>query len=203
MKPLIDRAMERLSRNPVTVDVGGGAPFQKYLSRFRPLFEGRRLLSLDRSASLRPSIVGDALRLPFPDATVDGIICSSVLEHLPEPWRAVEEIRRVLKPGGLAYVYTPFLYPDHGDHRYGDYYRFTSGGLRHLFRSFASLELEARDDYLSATLRFLLAFRVEARTAEQLALPFRWMANVAARVIKGGPMGRGKQTTGFDLLAVR
>ncbi|WP_439106568.1 methyltransferase domain-containing protein [Congregibacter sp.] len=45
-------------------------------------------------------LVGDALRLPFEDASFDAVICSEVLEHIPDYRNALAEISRVLKPGG-------------------------------------------------------------------------------------------------------
>lgn len=45
-------------------------------------------------------LAGDALRLPFADASFDAVICSEVLEHIPDYRSAVMEIARVLKPGG-------------------------------------------------------------------------------------------------------
>jgi SAM-dependent methyltransferase len=52
-------------------------------------------------------VKGDAYRLPFPDGAFDVVICSEVLEHLPDYPRAVAEIRRVLKPGGRLCVSVP------------------------------------------------------------------------------------------------
>lgn len=49
---------------------------------------------------------GDATRLPFPDEHFDLVFCNSLLEHVPD-WRTVlDEIGRVLGPGGVAVVYT-------------------------------------------------------------------------------------------------
>ncbi|WOJ92530.1 methyltransferase domain-containing protein [Congregibacter variabilis] len=45
-------------------------------------------------------LAGDALRLPFADASFDAVICSEVLEHIPDYRSALTEIARVLKPGG-------------------------------------------------------------------------------------------------------
>jgi len=47
--------------------------------------------------------VADALNLPFGDESFDVVICSHVYEHVPDPARMFEEIRRVLKPGGACY----------------------------------------------------------------------------------------------------
>lgn len=46
---------------------------------------------------------GDALNLPFPDASFDVVICSQVYEHVPDAKRMMDEIYRVLKAGGVCY----------------------------------------------------------------------------------------------------
>jgi 2-polyprenyl-6-hydroxyphenyl methylase/3-demethylubiquinone-9 3-methyltransferase len=49
---------------------------------------------------------GDATRLPYRDGSFDLVFCNSLLEHVPD-WRAVlSETARVLRPGGVAVVYT-------------------------------------------------------------------------------------------------
>lgn len=48
--------------------------------------------------------VGDACELPFADAAFDRVVANQVLLHLADPWRAVEEMRRVLGPGGLLSI---------------------------------------------------------------------------------------------------
>lgn len=51
----------------------------------------------------RATIVGDAQRLPLPDASVDLIICNHVYEHVPDPQQLFAEIERVLKNDGVCY----------------------------------------------------------------------------------------------------
>lgn len=46
-------------------------------------------------------------RLPFDDATFDGVIAKDLLEHVPDPSAVVREIRRVLKPGGIVFASSP------------------------------------------------------------------------------------------------
>jgi len=55
---------------------------------------------------------GDGTRLPFPDATFDRIICSEVMEHIPDDEAAMAEVRRVLKPGGRIAVTVPTWFPE-------------------------------------------------------------------------------------------
>ncbi len=52
-------------------------------------------------------VQGDATALPFADAAFDHIVCSEVLEHIPEDAAAMQELARVLKPGGTLVVTVP------------------------------------------------------------------------------------------------
>src|SRR5687768_2177523 len=51
--------------------------------------------------------VGDIEALPFPDAAFDAAFATEVMEHLPDPVKALREIRRVLKPGCWLLVSLP------------------------------------------------------------------------------------------------
>ncbi len=79
-------------------------------------------------------MVADAHDLPFHSASFDAVVCQSVLEHVVDPNRCVEEIHRVLKPGGIVYAEVPFMQQVHA--KAYDFTRFTLGGLRRLFRRF-------------------------------------------------------------------
>ena len=61
---------------------------------------------LTRDVQGKP-VSADALELPFSDDTFDRIICSEVLEHIPNDTGAIEELVRVLKPGGSIAVTVP------------------------------------------------------------------------------------------------
>jgi ubiquinone/menaquinone biosynthesis C-methylase UbiE len=59
---------------------------------------------------------GDATNLPFADDSFDYVVCSEVLEHLPDDDAAAREIYRVLKPGGTAIITVPHTdYPFNWD----------------------------------------------------------------------------------------
>ena len=55
---------------------------------------------------------GDALSLPFPDATFDRVVASEVLEHIRDDVGAMRELARVLKPGGSIAVTVPRFFPE-------------------------------------------------------------------------------------------
>ncbi len=62
--------------------------------------------------SLAVTANGDALALPFPDDTFDRIIASEVLEHVSDDQVALEEVFRVLKPGGTLAATVPAWLPE-------------------------------------------------------------------------------------------
>jgi len=68
---------------------------------------------------------------PVPDAAYDSAICLEVLEHVPNPFRAVAEIHRILKPGGILVLSVPHLSRLHEEPY--DFFRFTCYGLTSLF----------------------------------------------------------------------
>ena len=57
-------------------------------------------------------MVGDALSLPFSDNYFDRLICSEVLEHIPDYSGALAEIWRITKPGGRIGISVPHRWPE-------------------------------------------------------------------------------------------
>lgn len=58
-------------------------------------------------------VLGSADDLPMADGSVRAMLSSQVIEHLPDPEKAIAEAARVLKPGGLLFLSWPYLYPIH------------------------------------------------------------------------------------------
>ncbi|MGB1139630.1 MAG: class I SAM-dependent methyltransferase [Halioglobus sp.] len=77
----------------------------------------------------------DALHLPFADNTFDKVICSEVLEHIPDYNGALAEIERVLKPGGLFCASVPRRWPEKICWALSEGYYNTPGGHLRIFRS--------------------------------------------------------------------
>lgn len=74
----------------------------------------------------------------------DVILCTEVLEHTRYPWRAARELRRLLKPGGLLALTTPFNFRIHGPSP--DCWRFTHEGLKTLLEGFSEVNVTAIED---------------------------------------------------------
>jgi len=118
---------------PVTLDIGSGISGKTNVSGLSPsVLSGRIGLEIGNSPTAH--VVGDAHRLPFLDGKVDGVMIQGVLEHVVDPVCIVNEIYRVLRPGGAIYADVPFLQHYHQDPE--DYRRFTLPGLRQLFTRF-------------------------------------------------------------------
>ncbi|HUC23346.1 MAG TPA: methyltransferase domain-containing protein [Streptosporangiaceae bacterium] len=87
------------------------------------------------------SAAGDATRMPFPDCSFDLVIAAEVLEHISADQRALTEISRVLRPGGIAAVTVPAWLPERVCWALSDDYHNVPGG--HV-RIFTRRELEIK-----------------------------------------------------------
>jgi SAM-dependent methyltransferase len=121
--------------NGLALDLGGGR------GGLRPLLErkGWCYVNLD----LRPgrnghAVCADAHSLPFRDGAFALIVAKDSLEHFENPWRAMEEIRRVLTDGGTLVIWVPFMWPFHGD----DFYRYTPLAFERFLRGFAIVRFD-------------------------------------------------------------
>lgn len=80
------------------------------------------------------AVQGDALHLPFPDASYDRVICSEVLEHIPDDVAAMRELARVLRPGGTMAVTVPRFGPELVNWALSDAYHNVPGGHIRIYR---------------------------------------------------------------------
>jgi 2-polyprenyl-3-methyl-5-hydroxy-6-metoxy-1,4-benzoquinol methylase len=74
------------------------------------------------------AVKGDALELPYADATFDCVIASEVLEHVPEDDKVIAELVRVLKPGGALAITVPRWLPEKVCWVLSDEYHANEGG---------------------------------------------------------------------------
>ncbi len=87
---------------------------------------GLDVIFANLSRAKRPHVQAEAGHVPFREETFDAVVCSELLEHVPEPPRVLAEVHRVLRPGGTALISAPFMNRVHGDPddygRYTDFY---------------------------------------------------------------------------------
>jgi len=108
-----------------------------------PYFQQAQIDTLDLDPQSGATYIGDLCRSNddlLPAGSFDWIACTEVLEHVLDPFAAVREIRRLLKPGGYAFITTPFNFRIHGP--LPDCWRFTEHGLRALLKDFTIMSLE-------------------------------------------------------------
>jgi len=115
-------------------------------------------------------VVTDAESLPFASDTFQRIECDAVLEHVRDPARVMDEMCRVLAPGGYLHLVTPFCHPFHEYPK--DFRRFTLDGLRQMA---GPLEIVA-EGWRTGPAATLLVFTVEF---VKLLVPFRWWRGLA------------------------
>lgn len=110
------------------LDAGAGrGAYRDLLLKFAENYVG-----MDVGRSNATDVVGNAQKLPFANGSFDTVFCSQVLEHVPEPWLALAEFQRVLKPGGRLILTVPHISWLHNEPH--DYYRYTKHGLEFLLK---------------------------------------------------------------------
>ena len=107
------------------LDIGGGHR-QTYLD-FASVPEAKELIVVDIQRTPAVDAVGSVTNLPLRSESVDTVLCFNLLEHVFEHKAALEEIRRVMKPGAVLYGWVPFMMGVHGGPN--DYYRYTGTTL--------------------------------------------------------------------------
>ena len=144
----------------------------EYVDRFGSGVERRDVLDIDRS-NPRATIVADLSTAEgVPDNAFDCFVVTQTLQFLPEPHRAVAQIRRVLKPGGVVLATVPCI--SRIQPRYGleqDYWRLTAASCAWLFgQVFGPERVQVRTHgNVLAAMAFLAGVAYEELSARELA----------------------------------
>lgn len=132
---------EKLEALPIAgrvLDMGGGRN-AKYLSLLPP---DLTMESVNIDPKIAPThLVEPGQPLPFADDAFDAVICLNTLEHIYDSLAVLNELFRVVKPGGHVHVMVPFMFRIHGHP--DDYFRATPSWWRESFSraGFSALDL--------------------------------------------------------------
>jgi SAM-dependent methyltransferase len=135
VRAFVEDCVEQLPLRGPVVEIGSRpAETQEDIAFLRDLVGIQPYVGCDIQPGTNVDLVTDIHRLPFRDQSVGTVVCVEVLEHVHDPIRAVEEIRRVLVPGGTAILTSVMFMPVHA-HPW-DFWRFTPEGFAQLLDSF-------------------------------------------------------------------
>jgi len=136
---LLERALENLDLSNLqsVLIVGAGHDPYRYLFGEVPDYVRMDIEKVDGVTD----VVGDAMDMPFPDARFSCVVATECMEHLHDPFKFIEEVKRVLKPTGRVILTVPFMFHQHGDPY--DFWRPTATTLLNMFSDFSQVDVIA------------------------------------------------------------
>lgn len=197
----LESQFEGIAEGETVLSIGAGGGVNRCLKASQQDTDFT-VVETDIDASRGPDVVADICdqQLEIPQAPFTTIVCSEVLEHCYDPFQAVQNMHRLLTPGGRLILTTPFLFPLHEEPV--DFFRYTEHGLRRLLQKFSEVDVRPTNTYGDAWLVFLVRYngfgavgRWATTLLAYLLLPFAWLLNW------GLPTGLG--TTRYLVTAVR
>jgi SAM-dependent methyltransferase len=167
-RQIFEAGLDRLPGSALSLlDIGGR------LQPYRPLLGTRtkRYVAVDLQMTPLVNVAAAAEALPFRDAQFDFVICTQVLEYLPDPGQAVAEIKRVLRQGGVLVLSAPSVFFRNSDK---ECWRFLPEGLRHLLREFETVEVIPEGNSLTGFFRTCNVFLMSFFRPRMLAPLWQW-----------------------------
>lgn len=167
-KEILSYFPKAASPGALMLDLGCGNGVHKELCEQA----GFEWVGLDYEAAGAP-ILGDAHSLPFQNNSFDFILCVTVLQYVRYPFVAMQEVRRVLKPGGRLIGTVAFLEPSHGT----SFYHHTHLGIYNVLRQSGLLVQKVAPEENWPALKALasmgLFFRMPRQIAQALVFPLQ------------------------------
>jgi ubiquinone/menaquinone biosynthesis C-methylase UbiE len=134
------------------LEIGSGnLSYKKYVN-----FEKYKTLDID--PRLKLDYLEDKHKTKVPSNSFNTVIMIEVLEHLYNPFLAIEQVHRILKKEGCVIATTPFIHPYHGEPH--DYYRFTSFGLKQIFKDFSHIQVIKYGNVFGASTDLLSSYKI-------------------------------------------
>ncbi len=152
-------------------------------------------LTLDHDVTWKPDVIGSAESIPLADNSIDGILCTQVLEHVPHPWIAIREMFRVLRPGGYLLLTVPQTNELHEEPR--DFFRYTNYGLVSLFEEtgFRVEHMEQRGKYHAMMMQIRIRHLVNTWQPYENRWAM-WILCPLTRLLTNWALWRDRRSTG-------
>lgn len=114
---------------------------QEELANLRSFFQGMKYVGADLRDGPGVDVVLNVHNIDLPSESVGTILCLDTLEHVEYPRKAIDELSRILKPGGMLVISSSMDFPIH-DFPY-DFWRFTPDGFKSLLTPFSETFIES------------------------------------------------------------
>ncbi len=119
----VAKALQGITAGSTLLDAGAGEQqyrkFCGHLNYVSQDFAAYKPEALDQGLQMQKwdygqlDIISDITAIPKEDASFDAILCTEVLEHIPDPNAALKEFKRLLRPGGTLILTAPFCSMTH------------------------------------------------------------------------------------------
>lgn len=160
--------------NGRVLDIGSSS-----FARYQGLFKYSEYVKMDVEEKKGVDVVGKIENLPFPDNSFDSIVCTQVLGDVFDLKKAFSEMKRVLKPNGVALITESLFDPLHDEPH--DFWRFTEHSLRQLTQE-AGLGveiIEKRGGFWSTIAQLKARYMIELLDANH-----KWYARLLSIIFK-------------------
>jgi ubiquinone/menaquinone biosynthesis C-methylase UbiE len=213
----LQKTLENLPTGHRILDAGAGELRNKplcshleYVSQDFCQYEGignTQALQSGKWDTSKIDLVCDIISIPEPDNSFDIILCSEVLEHVPDPTKALDEFGRLLKPNGKLILTAPFASMVHLAP-----YHYCSGFSRYWYeyhlpqRGFDITELTANGDWFSYCQQELMRLGGMARQSGDYLWPFAYGIGILGAVyfkLRGGKPADDLACFGFHCIAIK
>ena len=176
----VEEAAQGTPAGALVLDAGSGpAPYRKHWAHTR--YETADHLK-NAYEYFPPTYVCDLQAIPVEDRRYDRVMCTQVLEHVPDPRGVLKELSRVLKDDGELRVSAPLYFEEHeGPY---DFFRYTQWGFKRLAEEAG---LEIRDlawlDGFHGTLAHQLAYAAGALAPSHVQRVAKWYEVVPLHIL--------------------
>lgn len=166
------KLLNEFSTDKLILDIGTSKRFAKELSFLKNDFDTPNYIAAGYEPDFSIDSPCDEHQniecLTYDDSLFDLVICLEVLEHVSNPFAAIQELYRVLKPNGTIILTTPFFNGYHGKsnsnmtdvshshNSYPDYWRFTEEGIRFILKDFNHIEVIPSDSKINVIINLIL-----------------------------------------------